>query len=189
MAVIGLSKPYYATYGTDNGALDYGTPAALGKAVEVSINLDEAEPIILYADNGPAETASGFSGGTLNVTIDELSLTAAGAILGVTPGSSTTPSGTTLTLGGETAAPYLGLGIIVKKMVSGSIKYLALILHKVQFQVPGIEATTQGENIEFQTPELTATILRDDTSAHNWLTQGQFDTEADAVTFITGFFA
>lgn len=189
MAVIGLSKPYYAAYSATGGEVSYDTPAAIGKAVEVTIDVDDVDPVVLYADNGPAETASGFSGGTLTLTIDELSLAAAGAILGITPGSSTTPAGTTLTFSGITAAPYLGFGIVVKKMVSNSYKYLAVILHKVQFQTPGVVATTQGENVEFQTPELTATILRDDTSDHSWMTQGQFDTETDAVSFITGFFS
>lgn len=185
MAVIGLSKPYYSEYTNNNGAVSYGTPAVLAKACEVAIELDEAEAVILYADNGPAEVASGFSGGTMTLTIDELSLEAAGAILGLTPGSSTTPAGTTLTFGGTTAAPYLGFGVVVKKQINNAIKWLAVILHKVQFNTPGINAVTQGETVEFQTPELTATILRDDSVDAKWCTQGQFDTEADAVAFVT----
>lgn len=189
MAVIGLSKPYYATYSASGGAVEYGTPTVLAKACEVQIEVDEAEDIILYADNGPAEVASGFSGGTLTLRIDELSLASAAAILGLNTGSSTTPSGTTLTLGGNSAVPYLGFAIVFKKQVSNATKYMAVILRKVQFKVPGLTAVTQGENIEFQTPELTATILRDDTSAANWLTTGEFDTETDAVTFITNTLA
>lgn len=185
MAVIGLSKPYFATYTNTSGTVSYGTPTVLAKACEVSIELDEAESVILYADNGPAEIASGFSGGTLTLTIDELSLETAAAILGLETGSSTTPAGTTLTFGGISAAPYLGFGVVVKKQVNNVPKWLAVILHKVQFQTPGLEAVTQGETVEFQTPELTATILRDDTADSNWCTQGMFATEADAVSFIT----
>ena len=191
MAVIGLSKPYYATYTNSGTTVTYGGASSLGKACEVGITADEADTTILYADNGPAETASGFSGGTMTLTIDELSIAVAGAILGITPSSSTTPPGSNnvITLGGTAAAPYLGFGIVVKKQVSNSYKWLAIILHKIQFQVPDMNATTQGDSIEFQTPELSATILRDDTTSNNWCTQGQFDTEADAVSFITGFLA
>lgn len=185
MAVIGLSKPYYSTYSASAGAVTYGTPAVLAKACEVAIELDEADAVILYADNGPAEVANGFSGGTMTLTIDELSLESAAAILGLTAGSSTTPAGTTLTFGGTAAAPYLGFGVVVKKQINNAIKWLAVILHKVQFQTPGINAVTQGETVEFQTPELTATILRDDTVDAKWCTQGQFETEADAVAFVT----
>ena len=191
MAVIGLSKPYYATYTNSGTTVTYGGASSLGKACEIGISIDEADPTILYADNGPAETASGFSGGTLTLQIDELSIGVAGAIMGVVPTSSTTPSGSNnvITLGGTAAAPYLGFGIVVKKQVSNSYKWLAIILHKIQFQVPDMNATTQGDSIEFQTPELSATILRDDTTSNNWCTQGQFDTEENAVSFITNFLA
>lgn len=185
MAVIGLSKPYYATYTNNAGAVTYGAPTVLAKACEIAIELDEAENVILYADNGPAEVASGFSGGTMTLTIDELSIAAAGAILGITPGESTTPAGATIRFGGATAAPYLGFGIVVKKQINNAYKWMAVILHKVQFNTPGINAVTQGETVEFQTPELTATVLRDDTPEANWCTQGQFDTESDAVAFVT----
>ncbi len=191
MAVIGLSKPYYATYSNSGTTVTYGGATSLGKACEVGISIDEADPTILYADNGPAETASGFSGGTLTLDIDELSIAVAGAIMGVVPTSSTTPSGSNnvITFGGTAAPPYLGFGIVVKKQVSGTAKWLAIVLHKIQFHVPDVNATTQGESIEFQTPELEATILRDDSSSNNWITQAQFETEDNAVSFITNFLA
>lgn len=187
MAVIGLSKPYYATYTNTSGTVTYGTLTNLAKACEMNIELDDADDVILHADNGPAERASGFTGGTLTLNIDELSITAAGAILGITPANSTSPAGTgnTITFGGNTAAPYLGFGIVVKKQVANAIKWMAVALKKVQFHMPNIEATTQGESIEFQTPELTATILRDDTTDANWSAWGMFDTEADAVSWLS----
>ena len=187
MAVIGLSKPYYATYTNTSGTVTYGDLISLAKAREMSIDLNDAEDVILYADNGPAERAAGFTGGTLTLTIDELSIAAAGAILGVSPANSTSPSGTgnTLTFGGTTAAPYLGFGIVVKKQVSNSIKWMAVALKKVQFHMPNIEAVTQGETIEFQTPELTATILRDDSSSQNWAAWAMFDSEDNAVTWLS----
>ena len=184
MAVIGLSKPYYATYTNTSGTITYGALTSLAKACEVTIDVDAADDVILYADNGPAEVASGFSGGTLTLTVDELSIAAAGAILGITPASSSTPSGSTLTFGGNDAAPYLGFGIVVKKMVGGTVKWMAVALRKVKFRMPSLTATTQGETIEFQTPELTATILRDDSANADWCAWGQFDSEADAVTWL-----
>ena len=82
--------------------------------------------------------------------------------------------------------PYVGFGVVVKKQQSGASKWMGLVYPKVQFQNPGISATTQGESIEWQTKELTATILRDDTAAHNWCRYATFDTETDAVTYIKG---
>ena len=40
---------------------------------------------------------------------------------------------------------------------------------------------TQGETIEWQTKELTATVMRDDSTKHKWQMQSTpMDTEADA---------
>ena len=82
--------------------------------------------------------------------------------------------------------PYVGFGVVVKKQQSGTSKWMGLVYPKVQFQNPGISATTQGESIKWQTKELTATILRDDTAEHNWCRYAIFDTETDAVSYIKG---
>ena len=188
MANVGLSKPFYASYSVSGSTVTYGTPAALGKAVSASIELDSADPTVLYADNGPSESYSTFAGGTLNLTIDNLSLEAAGAILGITPTSSTTPAGSTMDFPADQNIPYVGFAVIAKKVVSGATKYLAIILPKVQFQMPNDTYETQGETITFNTPELSATIMRDDTASGIWKKYGEFATEADAVTWINGFF-
>lgn len=186
MAVIGLSKPYYATYTASDGTVTYGTPAVLAKAVNAEIQLDDADQVVLYADNAAAETASGFTGGTLSLTVDELSIATAGALLGITPGSSSTPAGTTLTLKAGQLVPYVGVGMIVKKQVNNTPKWMGIVLYKVQFRVPDVVAATQEETVTFQTPELEAKILRDDTADAKWSAWGEFATEADALTWITG---
>lgn len=72
MAKIGLSKPYFAKYSNTASTVTYTDGALLGKAVELSIELEDAEDNILYADNGPAETANTFSGGSFTLTTDDL---------------------------------------------------------------------------------------------------------------------
>ena len=52
------------------------------------------------------------------------------------------------------------------------------------FSVPSDAATTQGETIEWQVPELTATIMRDDSATHMWKREATFTTEAQAETYI-----
>ena len=55
------------------------------------------------------------------------------------------------------------------------------MLPKIQFANPGISAVTQGETIEWQTKELTATVMRDDTADHSWQWMSTpLDTEAEA---------
>lgn len=86
----------------------------------------------------------------------------------------------------DDVAPYVGFGVIVKKIQSGAAKYMAVVFPKVQFSNPGIEAVTQGETIDWQTPEMGATIMRDDSADGVWQKWAMFDTEAAAYTYLQG---
>lgn len=191
MAIIGLSKPYYAIYSATGSAVSYSGGGLLGKAVELSMELEGADANILYADNGPAESASQFAGGTLTITTDDLLPEPTAAILGLTlqaidNDEITTPTPKELVFGDSQVIPYVGFGVIVKKQQSNATKWMAIVYPKIQFSNPGIEATTQGETIEWQTPELSATIMRDDTTAHNWCRHALLDSEADAEAYVKG---
>lgn len=184
MATIGLSKPYYALYSANGESVTYSKGGVLGKAVELSMELDGGDANILYADNGPAESASTFGGGTLTITTDDLLLEPAADILGITLKAVDSTDTKEIVFGEAQNIPYVGFGVIVKKQQSGATKWMGLVYPKVQFTNPGIAATTQGESIEWQTRELSATILRDDTAEHNWCRYAIFDTEAAALSYI-----
>ena len=48
-------------------------------------------------------------------------------------------------------------------------------------QQPGLDAATQEDTIDWQTQELTANLMRDDTSNHDWkLVAADQSTEAEA---------
>lgn len=187
MATVGLSKPYYAKYAASGSAVTYTGFAALGKAVELSVDLDDNGSNVLYADNGAAESVTNFSGGTLTITTDDLLLAAAADILGLTTGSGSSTN--EVIFKADQVAPYVGFGVIVKKVQSGTVKWMAVLFPKVQFSNPGVEANTQGETIDWQTPELSATIMRDDTADGVWQRWAMFDTEADALTYIQTAFS
>ena len=188
MAVIGLSKPFCAKYSNEGNTVTYSDLAAFGKAVQAEITLNDAEQIILQADNAPSEVASGFSGGTLRLQIDELSIANAAKILGLTPANSSSPTGTgnVIRMTANDVAPNVGIGLVAKKMVNGAIKWLGIVLYKVRFRIPNDNITTQGQTIAFQVPELNATIMRDDTVDNKWKAWGEFDTEANAVAWMNG---
>lgn len=183
MATVGLSKPYYAKYAVSGSTVTYTGFAALGKAVELSVDLDDNSSNVLYADNGAAESVTSFSGGTLTITTDDLTTTAAKDILGLTDGA----SGEVL-FKADAVAPYVGFGVIIKKIQSGAVKWMAVAFPKVQFSNPGVEANTQGETIDWQTPELSATIMRDDTADAVWQRWAMCDTEAAAYAYLAGKF-
>lgn len=185
MARIGLAKPYYAKYAESQGVVSYSSGGSLGKAVEANIELDDIDPVKLYADNAVAESVSQFSSGTLTLTLDELSITVAGAILGLTPTAVTSPAaGNVLEFSSAVVAPYVGIGLIVDKVTASTKSYMAVILNKAQFQVPAGDYVTQGETIEFQTPELTATLMKDDTNDGVWQVWAEFSTFAAAENYI-----
>lgn len=186
MAKVGLSKPFYAKYAAANQVVTYSDGGSMGKLVNASIEPDDNDTTIFYADNGPAESAQIFSGGTLTIEVDRLNAAVVGALMGITPGSSATPVGTTLDFQADAVIPYVGVGLISKSIVDNAQVWMAIILPKVQFIMPGLNMETQGEEIEFSGNELTATILRDDTANANWMKWGYFTTEANAETWIKG---
>lgn len=190
MAVIGLSKPYYGIYSATGNAVSYDNGAVMGKATEANIEIDTTEDNNLYADNAIAETDRSFAGGTLTLSTDDLSQDVAKAILGLTETAITGIEGVTdtsvkeLVYDDTQTTPYLGVGFIVKKKVGGAYKWRAVVLSKVMFSVPADAATTQGESIEWQVPELSATIMRDDSATHMWKREATFTTEAQAEAYI-----
>lgn len=190
MAVIGLSKPYYGIYNVSGTTVSYANGAVMGKATEANIEINTTEDNNLYADNGIAETDRSFAGGTLNLSTDDLSQEVTKVILGLTETAITGIEGVTDTSVKELVyddtqnTPYLGVGFIVKKKVGGEYKWRAVVLCKVMFSVPADAATTQGESIEWQVPELSATIMRDDSATHMWKREATFTTEAQAEAYI-----
>ena len=190
MATIGLSKPYYAIYAEAGGVVSYSDGAVMGKATEANISIETTEDNNLYGDNGLAETDRRFANGTLTLSTTDLSQEVSKAILGLTEQAITGIDGVTdtsvkeLVYDDTQVTPYLGVGFIIKKKVNGAYKWRGVVLPKVMFSVPEDAATTQGESIEWQTPELTGAIMRDDSATHVWKKEATFTTEAQAETYI-----
>lgn len=196
MARIGLSKPYIATYVNNSGTVTYSARTVLGKYTNIDVSLDSSDENILYADNGPAESDSQFSGGTVTITTDDLRAAAFKTALGLVEEAiaatmaTTTPTPKWMVFNDSQAAPYFALGGIIKKKVDGAYKWQAFILEKIKFRNPDLSVATQGETIEWQTPELEATILRSDASGHPWYRMStELDSEEDAIAAIEAYLA
>ncbi len=171
----GFSKPYVATYVNTSGVVSYENGMPLARGVEVSMDIETNDDNNFYADNVLAERAATiFQSGTVTLTVDGLKKAARNLISGTTATTSVTPSGS-----GSTAVsvdvyddtqvvPYVGIGFIVRYMENGVTTYAPYMLRKCMFTEPGIEASTQEEEIDFQTQELEASIMRDDASNHAW---------------------
>lgn len=190
MAIIGVSKPYVAKYSNTDTTVSYTGGQILDKMTEIDISINSAEDNNFYADNAIAESDSSFSGGTVTVNTADLGPEATALVLGITPVPISDIAGVTdedvneLVFDDDQRSPYLGFGCIIKKRISGVDKWRAIILTKIMLAVPNDAATTQGETIEWQTPQLTGTIMRDDSAKHAWKREATFTTEAQAEAYI-----
>lgn len=194
MAVVGLSKPYIAKYSNTGTTVTYTQPTLIGKAITMSLSLNSGSENILYADNAPAESDNQFSGGSLTIGTDNLSAEAMLSIFGtkeeaINAEGVSTSDAKWLVHDDDQIIPYVGFAGIIMKKVGGLTKYVAVVYNKVQFQNLNDSATTKGETIEWQTPELTATLMRSDNVKHEWKRiTTDLDTEAEAETAILAFF-
>lgn len=170
--ITGYSKPYVALYSANNGNPTYSNGMPLARGVDVSVSSENSDGTNFYADNVVAESAGGvFTGATITMTIDGLKNDARQLIMGL-------PAPTELTVGSETVnvyeyddrqvIPYVGIGFVVRYMEMGVTTYSPVVFTKAAFNVDGLEAATQEDEIEFQTSELEATLMRDDSANHIW---------------------
>lgn len=197
MAVTGLSIPAFAKYANNNGTITYSDGQTLGHAISYSVDLTTSEDNPLYGDNIIVENDVGtFQSGTLTLTTSELTPEMSYWLLGLAeksisytpPGASTASSAKVYAFDDDINPAYLGFGIIEQTIINGEVGYHAVVLPKIMPHIPADAANTRGETIEWQTHEIEFSIYRDDSSKHTWkYVSEDFDTEAEAIAFLTEF--
>ncbi len=192
MAIKGLSKPVCANYTAVGNAVTYSDAYAADKAVEYSFEADVAEDKDLYADNQVAETAAGrFVSGKLTLKTADLPPELSKKILGLKTvtrqvGEETV---TEVVYDDDQVAPYLGFGIIEEHQIDNKTGYLPVVFPKIRFSIPADAATTRGDEVDWQTKEISGTVVRsdqvDDNYNHPWkiTPQKMYDTEAEALKY------
>lgn len=171
--ITGYSKPYVALYAVSDNTVSYSGGMPLARGVSVSIDPESGDGTDFYADNVTAESVGGtFTGGTVTLTVDGLKDAARKLVMGiVTEETVNVGSNTSVKVydyDDQQTAPYIGIGFIVRYMENGVTTYVPHIICKTVFSPEGLDAATQEEDIEFQTTELEATIMRDDSQYHRW---------------------
>lgn len=170
--ITGYSKPYVALYSATGGTVSYTSGQPLARGVSVNVTTETGDSVNFYADNITAESAGGvFTGATVSLVVDGLKDAARKLILGLPTATSETVNGVAtqiLEYDDRQEIPYVGIGFIIRYMEDGNTTYSPVVFPKAIFSEDGIEASTQEENIEFQTTELNATIMRDDSANHRW---------------------
>lgn len=191
MATKGLSIPVCGTYSNNGNAVTYSDPFIANKAVEYGITWTTSDDNPLYADNGIAENDKGtFQSGELSLTTAGLPQELSLKILGTKSVKDTIgEQEITVQVFDETRkSPYLGFGIIELHQENDIDQYRAVFLNKVYFNIPENAATTRGENIDWQTPTITAKVMRSDektaNKVHPWMEDAWFTTESDALAWL-----
>ena len=179
--ITGYSKPYVALYASSNNTVTYSGGMPLARGVDVSVEPETGDAVNFYADNVLAESVGGvFTGATITMTVDGLKDDARRLIMGL-------PAAESVTVGQSQSVqvykyddrqviPNVGIGFIIRYMESGVTSYQPVVFTKASFSVDGIEAATQEEEIEFQTTELEAALMRDDSTNHVWRIVGEEQT-------------
>lgn len=187
--ITGYSKPFVALYNNNEGTITYSSGMPLARGVDVSVEAETGDAVNFYADNVMAESVGGvFTGATITMTVDGLKDAARKLIMGL-------PNAEPLTVGSDSVdiytyddrqnIPNVGIGFVVRYMESGVTTYQPVVFTKASFSVDGLDAATQEEEIEFQTTELEAALMRDDSEHHAWRKIGaEQTTETAAVNVV-----
>lgn len=176
----GFSKPYAARYAANGGTITFSGGRRLARGVSVNISPNTSDDNKFYADNVEAESGAGiFTGGTLTLTVDGLLRASERFLMGLPePGADGF-----IGYGDNQEVPEIAVGYIARYVSGGVTTFVPTILVKTKFNQLSQEAATQEEEIDWQTQELTASIMRGEDANHNWKYVGQdYATEEEAET-------
>lgn len=174
----GFSYPRVALYSHNAGVVSYSSGRPLARGVEVSFEPETSDDNIFYADNQAAESAAGiFTRATVTLTVDQPFIETEKMLMGIPA-----QTGDWTDYNNDQNVPYVGIGFIVRYMSDAKTTYVPVVLAKCKFNQFTINASTQEEDIDWQTTELEATVLRGDDAKGTWKSIGKdYDTEAEAL--------
>lgn len=156
MASIGLRTAKY-------NKIDYATKKyaalekesivpVLGRLIDAKINEDR-NSTELRADDIIAEKDKSFKGGTLNLTVDDVT----DEVYADVKGCEITEK--EVTDNSEDIAPEIGYGHIVTKIYKGVKSYKVEFLPRIQITKVTADRKTKGESIEYNTVSIEADVM------------------------------
>ena len=180
MAQIGLTNLWYGLLTeAEDGTPSYAGAKSFGKAVSAKVDVSTNDAT-LYADDVLAESDKSFQSAKVTLGVADDDMTIFAEILG----HAVAESGGEMVRSADDAAPWVGLGRVVTKMVNGKYVYKGEFLYKVRFAEPSQEDNTKGESVDFSTPEIEGTAA---TLANgDWSAAQVFDTKSAAVEWVKG---
>lgn len=188
MAIIGLK--YFAvaplTADTDGSEPTYGTGMKVGHLMKADVSWNRGD-VRLHGDNVEVEHDNTITSGNITVGTTYLSVDGRKAMLGEAEFNTPTTGGVQEYATYDEPAPYVGCGFVTKDSADGGNPvYTGWWYWKCQFGMDD-NAATRGENTEYQTPELTGTVLAVRPKAdmkNNFRIFAAFTSEADAIDWV-----
>lgn len=188
MARIGLRTAKYNKI--DYDTKKYAEPVqesiipVLGRLIDAKITEDRNN-IKLHADDIIVEKDYSFKGGTLNLTVDDVT----DEVYADIKGCETTEK--EITESTEDVAPEIGYGHIVTKIYKGVKSYKVEFLPRIQITKVTADSKTKGESIEYNTVSIEATVLELEEEINGmkvgtWKKTETFATLAEAQTYLDG---
>ena len=181
MAHIGMKYVVAAPLKADE---TYEAGFVVAKAINFT-GTPTANSVVLYADDGEAETDRSIQNLGTSLNVDDVSLENQGKLLGHTytaavTGQTPTPEG--LVIKNDDVAPYVGMGFYKRRRKNNVTSFTVIWLCKVQNAAMTENAATKGESVDFQTDTIEGTAYA--------LSTGQiyekhiFSTEAAAIAWL-----
>lgn len=189
MVTTGFSDIHVALYNANGTTVTYSGVRELARAKSMSIDVTTTDANKFYANNQLAESEpASFKEGTVKIVVDGLTAEEEAFLMGIEESTVTVDSKEVpvVKFGGNMNPPYLGIGAVKRMQLNGVESFRPVILTKSRFGIPPEAAETQEENKNWQTQELAAELMRDDSEEANWkiIPKTNFTTRAEAIAFI-----
>lgn len=188
MASIGLRNAKYnqIDYATKKyKALVDSLVPVLGRLIDAKITEDRNNTT-LRADDRIAEKDLSFKGGTVNITIDDVTDKTYADLKGCTMNEEKE-----VTDNSEDIAPEIGYGHIVTKIYKGVKSYKVEFLPRIQITKITADRKTKGESLEYNTVSIEANVMELEEEINgmkvgDWKKVKSFTTLAEAQTYLDG---
>lgn len=185
MASIGLRNAKYnkIDYTTKKyAALTESMVPVLGRLIDAKPN-PEKNNTKLYADDIEAEKDTSFKGGTVNITVDDVTDETYAEIQGCQIEEKE------VTDNSEDQAPEIGYGHIITKIYKGVKSYKVEFLPRIQITKVTADRKTREESIEYNTVSIEADLkeLEEEINGMKigtWRKMQTFKTLAEAQTYL-----
>lgn len=185
MASIGLRNAKYnkIDYTTKKyAALTESMVPVLGRLIDAKPN-PEKNNTKLYADDIEAEKDTSFKGGTVNITVDDVTDETYAEIQGCQIEEKE------VTDNSEDQAPEIGYGHIITKIYKGVKNYKVEFLPRIQITKVTADRKTRGESIEYNTVSIEADLkeLEEEINGMKigtWRKMKTFETLAEAQAYL-----